>query len=170
MKINKLLFFICLLILINCFVFSQNINLGDRYDINTFGFSFCPPVSFVEKEFDEIKIFIGIPVNNYTPIIYFMVHRYGNSLEETTDQLILYTEKISRNFSLIKEDFFTNDGIIGKRIVMVYELSSEPIKSIHYFFENNNLIFSISCSVSPDFEDEYFKILDESIKTLQWLK
>jgi hypothetical protein len=170
MKINKLLFFIYSLILINSFVFSQNINLGDRYDINKFGFSFCPPVSFVGKEFDGINIFIGIPVNNYTPNIFFMAHLYGNSLEETVDLLILSAEKNSRNFSLIKEDFFTNNGIIGKRIVMVYELSSGPIKSIHYFFENNNLRFSISSTVSLDFNDEYFKILDESIKTLQWLK
>ena len=170
MKKNRLFVLAFLFILINFYAFTQNSNLADRYFLDILGFSFCPPTGSKEMELNGNKIFVGVPINNYAPIIYFSIHGYGDSLEKTIDELILFYENNTINFSLLSiEDFLTDNKIICKRIVVTYELSTVPIMFIHYFFENSIYKFSISSTATLDFGEEYFKILDESIKTLQWL-
>ena len=169
MKKIKLLFMFIFLILLGNLVYSGENDLGNRRTYDEYGFSFRPPVSFRERRTAAGVILYDWDYNSFVPVINFEKAVYKKPVDDYVKELFSQWENIYDNLSLIENSkFSTNNGIIGDRFIISFELLSRKMKQMFFIFNNNDIMTIIYITIDHAAKDEYIKILDESIKTFQW--
>jgi hypothetical protein len=120
----------------------------------------------------KYKVLMGPTENQFTLNINFSDEAYNGPIADYIDATIDLLPQFFSNFTVVeRDDFTTNDGLTGVKMVTQANLNQIAVRQRMYFFLNGkDKIMIITASSSQINGENYDDIFDKSVKTFKWVK
>jgi hypothetical protein len=144
---------------------------GRRHHEDAGDFSFIPPEGWVVQEMPGLKYSIahGQPQGGFTSNLNVIDQAFPGSLESYVDGNLQGLERIMNGFSMSsREQFTTDEGKKGIRLVTESIFNGTGLEQHFYFFDTGKKMVVITCSRLAGSEPRLDAAFDACVKTFRF--
>lgn len=134
------------------------------------GFSYDPPSGWSVVEFPGLKYRIshGPRENDFAPNINVVDERFTGTLAEYIDVNLENTADVFVKMEVIgREDFSTEDGESGVRILIENEQQGRMLRQNFFFIGPGVRKYVVTCTALVDGGDRFDRVFSESVETFR---
>jgi len=135
------------------------------------GFSYIPPEGWVVDEYPGLKYMIVLAgqIGNFNPNINFLDETYSGTMEEYVSLNLDAIVQVFEEASIIsQEEFSTNEGLQGFKVVIENYQEGLQLIQIFYFFEAGDTKYIATYTRSADQIEALDILVDQCMKTFRF--